>query len=213
MADLFRTIMTICGVSVTCCCMLSIGLVVVLISRGRIMVLPALITFVGAFGWNIVTGLFGFVNRRRNRIYDEDFRRASSTLRSRAEKIKSKYDPLLGGVDDQADDVFGAQSAQSRPSFDRFSTQSGTRIRPPTSGGTGSPSPLPPPNISPTRKGATRFDDLQNRRDRAGMDDDIDSLDVPRLRDRRRTQRRRNRSDYDDDMIGGVLEDDDGGLF
>lgn len=215
MADLFNTIMTICGVGVTCCCTLFIGLVVVLVSRGRIMVLPAILTFVGSFGFNIFNGLFGFLNRGRNRIYDEDFERASSNLRSRVEKVKSKYDPLATNIDDSPDDVFRAQSVKPKPSADRFTMQPGTRVRPPTSGGTGNTSPLPPPRANLPRKGTTSFDSLEDRRNQSGIDDDFDSLNVPRLRDRRETQRRRNLNDYDDEVMGGVFDDDgdDGGLF
>lgn len=216
MSNLFNTIMTICGVSIVCCCTLFIGLVVVLVSRGRIMVLPALITFVGSFGFNIFTGIFGFLNRSRTRIYDEDFERGSSTLRSRAEKIKTQYDPFATPID-APDDVFGAQSAtKSRPSSDRFTMQPGTRIRPSNSGtGTGSSSTLPPPRANlPRKTTTTNIDSLRQRRNRP-VDDDFDSLNPPRLRDRRGTQRRRNTNEYDDEVMGGVFDDegDDGGLF
>jgi len=228
MSDLFNTIFTICGVSVTCCCTLFLGLIFVLISRGRIMVLPVILSFAGSFLVNSISNVTG-IFRGRGRIEDDDFDSGRTNLRSRADSIKRKYDPFADDAqpEDDADDVFNAQSVKPRSSADRFSSQPGkppprfttsqtgkpptsdkfssqSANRPPTSGTTSS-SPLPPPRANLTRKPTT-----DTRRRPNSIDDDFDSLQTPSLRDRRATNRRRNSNDYDDEVMGGIFGDDDG---
>jgi hypothetical protein len=219
MADLFNTIITVCGVSVACCCTLLIALFFVLLSRGRIMVLPVILSFGTTFLANGIGSIFGlFSGRGRGDITDDDdYDTAKSDLRSRAEKLKSKYDPLAG----DGGDKFTSQSAKSRPSADRFTSasanrpssdkftsQSAGRPRPSSTESGGSSSSLPPPRANLTRRGTT---DISKKR--SSVDDDFDSYQPPSLRDRRGTRRRQNSNDYDDEVMGGVFEDDDDGLI
>lgn len=211
MADLFNTIITICGVSVACCCTLLIALTFVLLSRGRIMVLPVILSFGATFladGFGSLFGLFSGRGGRggRGNIIDDDnyYETAKSDLRTRAEKLKTKYDPLAGDGGDE----FTSQSAKSRRSADRFTSQLANRPRPSSTESSGSSSSLPPPRANLTRRGTT---DISKKRSSA--DDDFDSYQPPSLRDRKGTRRRQNSNDYDDEVMGGVFEDDDDGLI
>ncbi len=203
MADIFNTIISMCGVTVICCCTLLIGLVFVLVSRGRIMVLPVILSFGVSFLANGIGGMFGLFKGRAGGgtiTDDDDYETAKSDLRLKAQALKQKYDPL----GDDPEEGFTSQSAKPRVSPDRFTSQSANRAPRPPSSGSGTSSTMPPPRANLTRKSTTDI-----ARKRSSVDDDFDSLQTPSLRDRRGTRRRQNSNDYDDEVMGGVFEDDD----
>ncbi|MDX2077732.1 MAG: hypothetical protein SFZ02_14980 [bacterium] len=179
-----------------------------LVSRGRIMVLPVILSFFGSSIANGIGGIFGMFRGRGKIQDDDDYETAKTDLRLRAQSLKQKYDPL--GDDPEAG--FSSQSAKPRVSPDRFTSQSANRApRPPStsSGSGGTSSTLPPPRANLTRRPSTDI-----ARKRPSVDDDFDSLQTPSLRDRRGTRRRQNSNDYDDEVMGGVFdEDDDDGLI
>lgn len=120
-------------------------------------------------------------------------------MRSRADELKRYYDPL----DEGDGGGFTAQSASRPPS-------AGDRLRSPSSRprpSAGDSGALPPSRATLPRKGTA-----SGRSQRRRVDDDFDTPQTPSLRNRRDSQRRRNRNDYDDEVMGGIFgdEDDDG---
>jgi hypothetical protein len=170
------------------------------------MVLPVILSFFGSSIANGIGGIFGMFRGRGKIQDDDDYETAKTDLRLRAQSLKQKYDPL----GDDAEAGFTSQSAKSRVSPDRFTSQSANRApRPPSSGSSGTSSTMPPPRANLTRRPSTDI-----ARKRPSVDDDFDSLQTPSLRDRRGTRRRQNSNDYDDEVMGGVFaEDDDDGLI
>lgn len=184
------------------------------------MVLPVILSFAGSFLINSGSSIFGlFGGRGRGRIEDDEYDSGRENLRSRADTIRRKSDPFANNqpqTDD--DDVFTSQSVKPRssadrfssqsakhPSSDRFNTQSGNRPPRASTGSTSSNSPLPPPKANLSRRPTS---DVGKRRN--SVDDDFDSLNVPSLRDRGSSRRRRDGNDYDDEVMGGVFADEDG---
>lgn len=185
MGDLGNILLAVCGIALLCTC--GVGLVFILALR--VMGRSALMAFMPL--------LISFMNNRRNRNDDDnddlDRPRAQSRGRPSADSLRSRAQSL--DFDSRSQDSFSAQSGQLPPppsdlSRNRFGGQGANQ--PPSS------RPLPGRPIDDNPLGPVDVPSLRGR-SRGGLPDD-----PPR-------RPRRDSNANDDEVFGGMLDDDGDG--
>jgi len=215
--DISPTILTLCGV--TCSCGLVIGIAGFMLTRvmGKSMIFPILT----AGG-----GLFGMLFNRGDNDGEEDI---DKYLSNRRNKRKNK----ATGVEGDPNTAFTAQAQSADLDFDsqvqqRINQKGGGRFSSPQEQG-GAPTPLSPqsqdftpaqhnvPQSGLGRRFTSDDNDPLGDNSESTFGDDLGSLpeDLGSLRDRRRrgsSRRGRDSNAHDDEVFGGMLDEDGDGF-